>query len=204
MHPNLDVSSELHKNGVGSFPPQQYGRQTWAESQLQQRNPVLFILKYFGVTLDRKFTTTTDVRRSQLITDGMCVVGEQYETSCFHPDISTNLLGKALTRTAWVRLIRVRTGVRRFRSCLPGLRIQLRFHLRLSIFSDSNFAKFPTSTFKNIRIRLLTSIPQHQVNEIWLLKSMEIVVHSAKFLFQQKFQNKLCHFNRNSQFKSVM
>ena len=34
------------------------------------------------------------------------------------------------------------------------------------------------------------------------LKSMEIVVHSKKYLFQQKFQKKLYHFNRNSQFKS--
>ena len=33
---------------------------------------------------------------------------------------------------------------------------------------------------------------------------MEIVVHSKKSLFQQKFQKKLYHFNRNSQFRSVM
>jgi len=31
---------------------------------------------------------------------------------------------------------------------------------------------------------------------------MEIVVHSTKSPFQQKFQKKLYHFNRNSQFKS--
>jgi len=37
-----------------------------------------------------------------------------------------------------------------------------------------------------------------------MLKSIEIVVHSKKALFQQKFQNKLYNFNRNSQFKSVM
>jgi len=33
---------------------------------------------------------------------------------------------------------------------------------------------------------------------------MEIVVHSKKFLFQQVFRRKMCHFNRNSQFRSVM
>jgi len=33
---------------------------------------------------------------------------------------------------------------------------------------------------------------------------MEIVVHSKKRLFQQKFQRKLHHFNRNSHFRSVM
>ena len=33
---------------------------------------------------------------------------------------------------------------------------------------------------------------------------MEIVVHSKIYLFQQKFQKKLIHFNRNSQLKSVM
>jgi len=33
---------------------------------------------------------------------------------------------------------------------------------------------------------------------------MEIVVHSKKSLFQQKLQKKLYHFNRNSQFWSVM
>jgi len=44
----------------------------------------------------------------------------------------------------------------------------------------------------------------HKVNETWMLKSMEIVVHSKKSLFQQKFQKKLYHFNRNFQFRSVM
>jgi len=33
---------------------------------------------------------------------------------------------------------------------------------------------------------------------------MEIVVHSKKSLFQQKFQKKLYHFNKKSQFKSVV
>ena len=33
---------------------------------------------------------------------------------------------------------------------------------------------------------------------------MEIVVHSEKFLFEQKFRKKLYHFNRNSHFWSVM
>jgi len=47
--------------------------------------------------------------------------------------------------------------------------------------------------------------PEDRGNEIWLLlKSMEIVVHSKKSLFQQKFQKKLYHFNRISQFRSVI
>ena len=33
---------------------------------------------------------------------------------------------------------------------------------------------------------------------------MQIVVHSKKYLFQQKFQRKLYYFNRNSQFRSVI
>jgi len=33
---------------------------------------------------------------------------------------------------------------------------------------------------------------------------MEIVVHSKKYLFQQKFQNKLSRFSRDSQLRSVM
>jgi len=33
---------------------------------------------------------------------------------------------------------------------------------------------------------------------------MEMVVHSKKSLIQQKFQKKLYHFNRNSQFRSVV
>jgi len=49
-----------------------------------------------------------------------------------------------------------------------------------------------------------TPTPKHKGNEIWMLKSMEIVVHSKKSLFQQKFQKKLYHFNRNTQFRSVM
>jgi len=44
--------------------------------------------------------------------------------------------------------------------------------------------------------------PQHEGNETWMLKSMEIVVHSKKYPFQQKSQNKLCHFKRNSRFRS--
>jgi len=62
----------------------------------------------------------------------------------------------------------------------------------VSKISDSNFPKFPTPT------------PQHKGNEIWLLKPTEIVVHSKKFMFQQKFQKKLWNFNRNSQFKSMV
>ena len=42
-------------------------------------------------------------------------------------------------------------------------------------------------TFPNF----LTPIPD-------LIKSLEIMVHSTKSLFQQKFQTKLYHFNRNS------
>jgi len=33
---------------------------------------------------------------------------------------------------------------------------------------------------------------------------MEIVVHSKKSLFQQKFQKKLYNLNTNTQFRSVM
>jgi len=33
---------------------------------------------------------------------------------------------------------------------------------------------------------------------------MEIIVHSKKSVFQQKFQKKLFYFNRNSQFGSVI
>jgi len=33
---------------------------------------------------------------------------------------------------------------------------------------------------------------------------MEIVAHGKKSLIQQKFQKKFYHFNRNSQFRSVM
>jgi len=60
--------------------------------------------------------------------------------------------------------------------------------------SDSNLSK----------ISDFDSLTYHKGNEIWLLKSMEIVVHSKKPLFQQKFKKKLYHFNRNSQLKSVM
>ena len=52
--------------------------------------------------------------------------------------------------------------------------------------------------------KFLTPTPLHKGNEIWLSKSMEIVVHSKKSLFQQKFQKKLHHFNRTSQFRCVM
>ena len=54
--------------------------------------------------------------------------------------------------------------------------------------------------------RLPTPIPLHKRNENWLLRSMEIVVHSKKSLFQRKFQKKLYHFNfnKNSQFRSMM
>jgi len=33
---------------------------------------------------------------------------------------------------------------------------------------------------------------------------MEIVVHCKKYLFQQKFHEKLYHFNKNLLFRSVM
>ena len=66
--------------------------------------------------------------------------------------------------------------------------------------SNSGFSKFPTPTFP----KFLNPTPQHTGKEIWLLKSMEIVVHSKKPLFLQKFQKKLYHFNRNSRFRSVL
>jgi len=62
------------------------------------------------------------------------------------------------------------------------------------------FPKLPTQTFR----KFPTPTPYHKGNEIWLLKSMEIVVYSKKSIFQQKFLTKLYHFNRNSQFKDVM
>jgi len=37
-----------------------------------------------------------------------------------------------------------------------------------------------------------------------MLKSLEIVPRSKKPLFQQKFRKELYHFDRNSQFRSVM
>jgi len=47
----------------------------------------------------------------------------------------------------------------------------------------SDFPKFPTPTF----LKYLT--PLHKGNEVWLLKSMEILVHYKKSLIQQKFQS---------------
>jgi len=63
--------------------------------------------------------------------------------------------------------------------------------------SDSDFPKFPTPTLQNVRLPATTfqkfQAPDSTENEIWLLKSMEIVVRSKKPLFQKK----LYHFNRN-------
>jgi len=70
--------------------------------------------------------------------------------------------------------------------------------------SDSNFPKFPTPDSDSEFPKFPTPAPWHKGNETWMLKSMEVVVHSKKSLFQQTFQNKLYHFNRNSQFRSVM
>ena len=50
--------------------------------------------------------------------------------------------------------------------------------------SNSGFSTFPTPTFP----KFLNPTPQHTGKEIWLLKSMEIVVHSKEALFLQKFQ----------------
>jgi len=71
---------------------------------------------------------------------------------------------------------------------------------------DCDFPKFPTPTFPNFRLPTpdSNSLLYSKGNEIWLLKSMEIVVHSKKPMIQQKFQKKLYHFSRNSQFMSVM
>jgi len=49
------------------------------------------------------------------------------------------------------------------------------------------FLKFPTPKSDYAFPKCST----HKGNEIWLLKSMEIVVHRKKFLFQQKCQKKL-------------
>jgi len=39
--PDLEAKAQHHENGVGGLPSQQEESQTWAESQLQQRNPAL-------------------------------------------------------------------------------------------------------------------------------------------------------------------
>jgi len=62
---------------------------------------------------------------------------------------------------------------------------------------EESKVKYPTPTFPKF------PTPLHKGNEIWLLIPMEIVVQSKKSLFQQKFQKKLYHFNRNSQLRSV-
>ena len=41
--PDLEAKAQHHENGVGGLPSQQQGSQTWAESQLQQRNPALLL-----------------------------------------------------------------------------------------------------------------------------------------------------------------
>jgi len=43
MPPDLEAEAQNHENGVGSLPSQEQGSQTWAESQLQQRNPALLL-----------------------------------------------------------------------------------------------------------------------------------------------------------------
>ena len=58
--------------------------------------------------------------------------------------------------------------------------------------------KYPTPTFP----KFPTPTPQHKGNEIWLLKPMEIVVHSKKSSVSTKSFKRIYHFNRNSQFKS--
>ena len=59
---------------------------------------------------------------------------------------------------------------------------------------------FPTPTFQNFWLWLFQNFQLRFLNikGIWMLKSMEIMVHSKKPPFQQKFQKKLYHFNRNS------
>ena len=41
--PDLEAKAQNHRNGVGSLPSQQQRSQTWAESELQQRNPALLL-----------------------------------------------------------------------------------------------------------------------------------------------------------------
>jgi len=66
--------------------------------------------------------------------------------------------------------------------------------------SNSDLSKFPTPA----------QTPLHNVSEVWLstifsnYQSMEIVILCKNFLFQQKFQKKLHHFNRNSQVWGVI
>ena len=64
--------------------------------------------------------------------------------------------------------------------------------------SDSGFPNFQTPTFPQFPTRLLN------IMGMKFGCSMEIVVHSKKLLFLQKFQKKLNHFNRNSHFRSVI
>jgi len=57
--------------------------------------------------------------------------------------------------------------------------------LRLRLIKISNFRhRLPPPTFP----RFPTPTPYHKGNEIWLLQSMDIVVHSKKSRFQQNFQ----------------
>jgi len=63
--------------------------------------------------------TTTYVRRSGRITDGMRTGWRTcYETPNFDSEVDAHPPGMALPRTALVRLKRLRIGVGRFRSCL--------------------------------------------------------------------------------------
>jgi len=64
--------------------------------------------------------------------------------------------------------------------------------------------KYPTPNSDISKISDSDSHYDSLENEIWLLKSVEIVVHSKTSPIQQKFQKQLYHFNRNSQFRSVM
>ena len=62
-------------------------------------------------------TTTTYVRRTGRITSGMQSGRQPYKTEHFHPR-HRQPPRITLPRTAWVRLNRLSTGVRRFCSCL--------------------------------------------------------------------------------------
>ena len=41
--PDLEAKAQHHKDGFGSLPPQQQRSWTWAQSQIQQRNPALLL-----------------------------------------------------------------------------------------------------------------------------------------------------------------
>jgi len=79
-------------------------------------------LKHLFVSTAQKLITSSDENRSVVIWADNRWNAERLDNTTrfrtFNPDTSTHPLGMALPRTAWVRFNHLRTGVRRFRSCL--------------------------------------------------------------------------------------